>query len=281
MAVRLVERHSTELQPQPAVIERPPQPSLRPVATEARPSLVASRHVRGVVLAITAVTALGLVAAYVTGRAPAVPFAEFPATRLALAAAIGIVVSAVHTRLRGNKTIAPSLTRAQILLCVAGALTMILIDNSVARAFGIAGAASIVRFRTPVEDPTDATVLFLLMALGMASGVGAFDVVLAGAAGMCLLLAVFGMLAPETKQRSVTIELVGAGRDFPAAHVHRVFARHGVAIEPAEWSQDTGTRVKYRASVHETLSLDALGADLMNRGDASLESVRWEIRKNA
>jgi hypothetical protein len=39
--------------------------------------------------------------------------------------------------------------------------------------------------------------------------------------------------------------------------------------------------VKYRASVDETLSLEALGADLMNAGSGTLQSVGWEIRKPA
>jgi hypothetical protein len=34
-----------------------------------------------------------------------------------------------------------------------GAMVMVIIGSSVARAFGMAGAAGIVRFRTPVEDP--------------------------------------------------------------------------------------------------------------------------------
>jgi uncharacterized membrane protein YhiD involved in acid resistance len=157
---------------------------------------------------------------------------------------------------------------------------MILIDNSVARAFGIAGAASIVRFRTPVEDPTDATVLFLSMALGMASGVGAFGLAIAGTAGICLLLIAYGTVAPEPKRRNITIELAASGHEFPAQHVQDVFAKHNVAIEPSEWSQDAGTRIKYRAAVDETLSLEALGAELMNKGGAGLQSVTWEVRKN-
>ena len=228
---------------------------------------------------IAGLGALVLAAFYVAGRGTALPFSSQPVARLGLAAAIGILVTAVHKRVRGNRAPGYSLARAQTLLCVAGALTMILIDNSIARAFGIAGAASIVRFRTPVEDPTDATVLFLLMALGMASGVGSFGLALAGAAGVCLLLLAFGTFAPEPRRRNVTIELVARGPEFPTAHVQEVFARYGVATEPAEWLQDTATHVKYRALVEENLSLEALGADLMNTGEGTLQSVGWEIRK--
>jgi hypothetical protein len=264
MAVRLVERHRLEFQPQRAV---------------ALPSV--QRHVVGTVVLALAVAALAVAAIYVLGNGSTLPFSEHAAARLAVAAVIGVLLSAVHTHVRGNRAVGHSLARAETLLCVAGALTMILIDNSVARAFGIAGAASIVRFRTPVEDPTDATVLFLLMALGMASGVGAFGLALAGAAGVCLLLTAFRTVAPERARRSVTIELVGAGYEFPTSHVHRVLAKHGVTIEPAEWSQDTQTRVKYRALVDESLSLEALGAELMNRGEAALQSVTWEVKKSA
>ena len=203
-----------------------------------------------------------------------------PIIRLGVAAVIGTVLTAVHNRVRGGRMLGYSLARAQTLLCVAGALTMILIDNSVARAFGIAGAASIVRFRTPVEDPTDATVLFLSMALGMASGVGAFGLSIAGTAGVCLVLIAFSTFAPEPRRRSLTLELVASGHDFPTAHVQDVLARHNVVTEPSEWSQDSETRVKYRVSVDESLSLEALGTQLMKRGEAGLQSVAWDVRKN-
>ena len=78
--------------------------------------------------------------------------------------------------------------QAQTLLCVSGAMMMIIIGNSLARAFGIAGAASIIRFRTPVDDPKDVTILFLLMGLGMSTGLGAFAVAGLGTAFLCVAL---------------------------------------------------------------------------------------------
>jgi hypothetical protein len=239
-----------------------------------------TRLPRAVALIVSA--ALVVVGVYWWRRGLAVASGGSDLARLALAVAIGVVVTAVHKRTRGERAAGVSLERAQTLLCLAGALTMILIDNSIARAFGVAGAASIIRFRTPVDDPTDTTVLFLLMGLGMASGLGAFDVAIVGTAGVCLALAAFGAVAaPETARRSITIELVSAGREFPHAHVRAVCARHGVILEPCEWTQDSATRVKYRASVDSQLSLETLGAELMDGGAAGLESVAWEVRKSA
>ena len=278
MGIDVAQRHSFEFRPHHALAPVPRVPAREdamPRAQSRAPKLVA-----GAVWLAAGGSAMVIATVYALGRGPALPANTPPAARLALAAAIGIIVTAVHQHIRGTRALGYSLARAQTLLCVAGALTMILIDNSVARAFGIAGAASIVRFRTPVDDPTDATVLFLSMALGMACGVGALGLSIAGTASVCLLLMAFGTLAPEPKRRNVTIEMVADGHDFPVAHVSAVLARHHIVIEPSEWSQDGTTRVKYRAAVDEHLSLEALGAELMNRGEAGLQSVAWEAKKN-
>ena len=96
---------------------------------------------------------------------------------------------------RAERDANPALDQAQVLLCVAGALMMIIIGSNLARAFGIAGAASIIRFRTPVEDPRDITVLFILMGLGMAAGLGGFALAGLGTLFLCATLPLLQMFA--------------------------------------------------------------------------------------
>ena len=119
---------------------------------------------------------------------PSLPQPFIALIKLVAAALIGILVTAVHAPGATDRRAGRAMQHAQILLCVAGAMMMIIIGNSLARAFGIAGAASIVRFRTPVEDPKDVTIIFLLMSLGMASGLGAFAIAGLGAAFLCVFL---------------------------------------------------------------------------------------------
>jgi hypothetical protein len=197
--------------------------------------------------------------------------------KLGLAALAGVAVTAVQRRMKGAAAAYGSLERAQVLLAVAGALTMVLIDNSIARAFGIAGAASVVRFRTPVEDPTDAGVLFLLMGIGMCSGVGAFGLAATGALAVCVLLAGMGTPAAGPSRRGFTIEVVAAGPQFPADHVAGVLARHLVEVDLAEWKQAADIRVRYRALADSGLSLKTLSAELMQ--GAGVASVSTEVRK--
>ncbi len=195
--------------------------------------------------------------------------------KLAAAAAIGALVTGVRRRLRHARLQTRSMEQAQVLLCVSGAMMMIIIGDSVARAFGIAGAAAIIRFRTPVEDPEDITVLFLLMGLGMSTGLGAFAVAGMATAFLCLLLLTLDR-AGLPRPRVMLINVEAEGREFPSAHVQGVFARHRVVFEPREVSQGKIVAVRYRATLDATQSLEELSERLLSDGKAGVKSVSWE-----
>jgi hypothetical protein len=202
--------------------------------------------------------------------------------KLAAAAVIGLLVTAVHRHVQG-RPVSRSMEQAQTLLCVSGALMMIIIGNSLARAFGIAGAAAIIRFRTPVDDPRDTTILFLLLALGMAAGIGALPLAGLGALCLCVLLPVLERFsAPErAPARSAVLELVARGPEFPVEHVQWVLARHGVTFEPREVSNGEAARMKYQATLDPSVSLETLSEDLLRGGDAGIASLSWDVRKRS
>jgi anti-anti-sigma factor len=204
-------------------------------------------------------------------------FAEL--LKLVAAAAIGLLVTAVRRwQRRARQT--RSMEQAQVLLCVSGAMMMIIIGDSVARAFGIAGAAAIIRFRTPVEDPEDITVLFLLMGLGMSAGLGAFGVAGLATAFLCVLLLVLDRVG-TAKPRAMMVEIEAEGREFPSAHVHSVFAQHGVVFEPREVSQGKNVAVRYHAALDPSQSLEELSDRLVSDGRAGVKAVAWEPPKKS
>src|SRR5439155_25798303 len=59
-----------------------------------------------------------------------------------------------------------------VLLTVLISLVTVVIGGSVARAFGLVGALSIVRFRTVVEDTRDTAFVIFAVAVGMGVGAG-------------------------------------------------------------------------------------------------------------
>lgn len=232
-----------------------------------------------------------------TNSAVAVPEATFPGSnvpdsssvrpllhpvsaifKLFVAGFVGLLVTAVHKPYVSDRPTGRSMQQAQILLAVAGAMIMIIIGNSLARAFGIAGAASIIRFRTPVEDPKDVTILFLLMGLGMAAGLGAYAVAGLGTGFLCGFLLLLDRMG-EQRARLMRVDVFADGREFPTDYVQGVFIRHRVTFETREVALGEKMRVRYYASIPPSLSLEDLGAELM-AGTAGVKSVAWEPVKD-
>jgi hypothetical protein len=192
---------------------------------------------------------------------------------------IGLLVSSVHQPSPRERSSGRQMEQAQTLLCVSGAMMMIIVGNSLARAFGIAGAASIIRFRTPVDDPKDVTVLFLLMALGMATGLGSFGVSGLGTAFLCITLLALDQVARQSA-RVMAVEIVATGRDFPTTHVEGVFARNQVTFEPREITQSDDVTIKYHTWLSPQISLEELSAQLMTE-NSGVSGVSWEHPKRA
>jgi hypothetical protein len=91
--------------------------------------------------------------------------------RLPMAAGLASVL-ALRPRRRGTPRRQASVIQTQIILAVVGAVVMLVVGTSLARAFGIVGAAGLVRYRAKIADPKDAGVMLSTLAIGLASGVG-------------------------------------------------------------------------------------------------------------
>jgi hypothetical protein len=205
--------------------------------------------------------------------------------RLLAATSIGLAVTLVQRHARGRHVLSPSveaLEQAQVLLALAGGLMMMVIGNSLAHAFGIAGAASIIRFRTPVEDPREITILFLAMALGMAAGLGAFAIAGLGTLFLCGFLVLLRHVE-ASEGRSVKVRLVSDGPAFPLAHVRRIFDTNGIAIEPIDIAAGKDATMRFRGRLPDGEDLDAqlqrLSVALIADGTLGLKEVTWEPAK--
>ncbi len=122
------------------------------------------------------------------------------AWRLVLAAIFGFAVAAVHTasQRRAENTI---LFTTLVLLTILVAMTTIVIGDSIARAFGLVGALSIVRFRTVVEDTRDTAFVIFAVVVGMALGAGNLLACLIGVpvvSTSALVLSRSGVLGPRS-----------------------------------------------------------------------------------
>jgi uncharacterized membrane protein YhiD involved in acid resistance len=133
--------------------------------------------------------------------------------RLVVACVLGAVVSYRPWRIlipRHRRPSPPAIenAQAQTLIAVAGALMVSVIGDNMARAFGLVGLGAFIRFRSGIKDPRDAAVMFVMIGIGMACGLGNVPMGLVAAAFCGVVLALFDATGKARMRRvRVAIEM--------------------------------------------------------------------------
>lgn len=128
------------------------------------------------------------------------------AVRLPIAAALGTVL-ALRPRRRGTPERQPAVVHTQIILAVVGALIMLVVGASLARAFGIVGAANLIRYRSKIDDPKDAVVMLCALSVGLAAGVGLIGLAVLGTAFLAVALWIIESFEPDTRRFELSVKL--------------------------------------------------------------------------
>lgn len=108
-------------------------------------------------------------------------------TNLAVSLACGIVIALVYRFIYKGPSYSATYVNSLVLLSLITTLVIMVIGNNLARAFGLVGAMSIIRFRTAVRDVQDIVYIFFALAVGMASGVGLHAIAIAATLFICLV----------------------------------------------------------------------------------------------
>lgn len=149
---------------------------------------------------------------------------------LAVAIVLGAIISITY--MKTQPAYSPSFTLTMMVLPAIVAIIILLIGSNVARAFSLAGAFSIIRFRSAPGDSKDISYVLFSMAAGLAAGVGAFGYAVLFTIILCVLMYVlnqikFGARKDALKTLKVTIpENLGYEEAFD-----EVFRMHNIGYE--------------------------------------------------
>lgn len=91
---------------------------------------------------------------------------------LVVALISGILISIFYRKSYNGPGYQASFVNSLIILVIITSIVIMVIGNNLARAFGLVGAMSIIRFRTAVKETQDIMYIFFSLAIGMAVGVG-------------------------------------------------------------------------------------------------------------
>jgi uncharacterized membrane protein YhiD involved in acid resistance len=196
--------------------------------------------------------------------------------RLPLAAALGAAL-ALRPKRRGTPPRTPAVVQTQIVLAVVGAVVMLIVGASLARAFGIVGAANLVRYRSKIDDPKDAAVMLCALSVGLASGVGLYALTIFSTAFMVGALWVIESFEPHSHKHFLLKIKAEKDTDGMRDKFEQILQTYRLPFELRSASDD---EVCYDLQVPIGVQTDDVSNRLLQLDPAGHLAVEWEEKKN-
>jgi Domain of unknown function (DUF4956)/MgtC family len=196
------------------------------------------------------------------------------AERLPVAVALASVL-ALRPRRRGTPRRQPPVIQTQIILAIVGAVVMLVVGASLARAFGIVGAAGLVRYRAKIEDPKDAGVMLSTLAVGLASGVGLWMLAAFATAFILVVLWVIESFEPTATQ-VFTLKVTAKDPDALKPQIEGLLGRYHLAYELRSVAKE---ELHYEVRVPLARKTDRLSKIILTLHSDNVTAVEWEERK--
>jgi hypothetical protein len=167
---------------------------------------------------------------------------------LLLSFVLGVGVATLYSLTHRGIGYSRNMVHNLVLLAMIVTMVMLVVGDSVARAFGLVGALAIIRFRSVVRDTRDMTFLFLSITVGIAVGAQQYLVALVGTVVVCVVAASLGFTGFGTKYTDTGVLRVRASGPVAVAidkvldkwcRAHALVAvREGSAGESSEYNYE-------------------------------------------
>ena len=195
--------------------------------------------------------------------------------RLPMAAGLASIL-AMRPRRRGTPERQPAVIQTQIILAVVGAVVMLVVGSSLARAFGIVGAAGLVRYRAKIADPKDAGVMLSTLAVGLASGVGLWMLAVFATVFVLAMLWIIESFEPKTR---VQFSLKVKAKDPTALKpkIEQLLTRHRLEHQLRTETKD---EVTFEVRVPIDRKTDRLSDEILEVDRNNASGVEWEEKKS-
>ena len=195
--------------------------------------------------------------------------------RLPLAALLGAAL-ALRPKRRGTPPRTLPVIQTQIILAVVGAVIMLVIGASLARAFGIVGAANLIRYRSKIDDPKDAVVMLCTLAIGLATGVGLYALAVFSTVFLVAALWIIESFEPKGMKGFDLKIRAGENTDEMRADIENVLRRFGLHFEIRASSDE---EISYEVSVPLEVRTDRVTNAILRLDRKGHMAVDWSEGK--
>lgn len=139
----------------------------------------------------------------------------------------GIIISLVYRYVYKGPSYSVTFVNSLVILSMITSVVILVIGNNLARAFGLVGAMSIIRFRTAVRDVQDIVFIFFSLGIGMAAGVGLYAIAVTGTLLINLaiiLLSIFNF--GHAHKREFLLQLTYSSSEDNEAAIEKILKKH-------------------------------------------------------
>lgn len=196
--------------------------------------------------------------------------------RLPVAALLGAAL-ALRPRRHGTPPRTPAVLQTQIILSIVGAVIMLVVGASLARAFGIVGAANLIRYRSKIDDPKDAVVMLCTLAVGLASGVGLYALAVVSTGFIAGVLWVIESFEPRSRRFDLKIK-AGNDTDSLRPRIESILNRYNL---PFELRTSSDEEVCYDVEVPFEVQTDRVSNTILRLDREGHAAVEWLEKKKA
>jgi uncharacterized membrane protein YhiD involved in acid resistance len=193
--------------------------------------------------------------------------------RLPLAAGLACLL-ALRPRRRGTPPRTPSVIQTQIILAVVGAIVMLVVGSSLARAFGIVGAAGLVRYRAKIDDPKDAGVMLSTLAIGLAAGVGLW--MIATFAALFVMAVLWVIESFEKAKRQFTLKIQASDPVALKPKVEDLLTRQKIEFDVRSTTEE---ELWYEVRIPLERKTDRLSASILKLDPEAVKGVEFDDKK--
>lgn len=194
---------------------------------------------------------------------------------LFLSALLGAALGIVRPVRREIIPRSAHVVQAQILLAIVGAMIIVVVAESLARAFAIVGAAGLVRYRARIDDPKDAGVMLVALAVGLTTGSGLFAFATVACVFVIGVLWLLESLEPEARSR-FDLKIVAKNAVKLRAEIEHALDYKGVTYELRGSSPG---ELRYEVTVPFKEKIRKLSKLIRSLDEHDGTSVEWEIKK--
>ncbi len=174
-------------------------------------------------------------------------------TNLLVALLCSLIISAFYRITYRGPGYSISFINSLVVLGMITSIVIMVIGNNLARAFGLVGAMSIIRFRTAIKETMDIVYIFFSLVIGMAAGVGLHIIAIVGTLFVGFVIFILSKTnALSMAGEKFLLQFTFTGHDIsennPYSHVLKKYCRQ-INLLNIKSILNNGSEISYHVSI--------------------------------